>query len=139
MLSPQFRPHCPIITIFVLNASSRFVPALGRSSRFKLFNGLVEENHGDALDEIINVGRGFQSLSSALVFVPLHVALESCCGFSPVGSDVLSGVSYFLPFSLSAVDQSGSAGSGQPLVNAVRTDSALIGGTEPVSPFSSSS
>lgn len=31
------------------------------------------------------------------------------------------------PFS--AVDQSGSAGSGQPLINAIRTDSALIGGT----------
>lgn len=30
----------------------------------------------------------------------------------------------------SAVDQSGSLGSGQPLVNAIRTDSALIGGTE---------
>lgn len=30
----------------------------------------------------------------------------------------------------SAVDQSGSLGSGQPLVNAVRTDSALIGGTD---------
>uniref|UniRef100_A0AAQ4NSJ6 Contactin associated protein like 3 n=1 Tax=Gasterosteus aculeatus aculeatus TaxID=481459 RepID=A0AAQ4NSJ6_GASAC len=74
-------------------------------------------------------------LSSALVFVPLHVALESCCCFSPVGSDVLSGVSYFLPFSLSAVDQSGSAGSGQPLVNAVRTDSALIGGVIAVAIF----
>lgn len=33
------------------------------------------------------------------------------------------------PFSFSAVDQSGSAGSGQPLINAIRTDSALIGGT----------
>lgn len=32
--------------------------------------------------------------------------------------------------SSSAVDQSGSVGSGQPLVNAIRTDSALIGGTK---------
>lgn len=36
--------------------------------------------------------------------------------------------------SLSAVDRSGSVGSGQPLVNAIRTDSALIGGTEPFHP-----
>lgn len=34
------------------------------------------------------------------------------------------------PLSFSAVDQSGSVGSGQPLVNAIRTDSAVIGGTE---------
>lgn len=40
--------------------------------------------------------------------------------------------SFFL--SLSAVDRSGSVGSGQPLVNAIRTDSALIGGTEPFHP-----
>lgn len=34
-----------------------------------------------------------------------------------------------LLFAVSAVDQSGSVGSGQPLVNAIRSDSALIGGT----------
>ena len=38
--------------------------------------------------------------------------------------------SLLLPFS--AVDHSGVVASGQPLVNAIRTDSALIGGTEPV-------
>lgn len=38
-------------------------------------------------------------------------------------------LSILLPF-IPAVDQSGSVGSGQPLVNAVRSDSALIGGTE---------
>lgn len=32
----------------------------------------------------------------------------------------------------STVDHSGSVGSGQPLVNAIRTDSALIGGTAPL-------
>lgn len=42
----------------------------------------------------------------------------------------LSSLSFlFSPFS--AVDHSGSVGSGQPLVNAIRTDSALIGGTAP--------
>lgn len=40
-----------------------------------------------------------------------------------------------LDFSVSAVDQSGSVGSGQPLVNAIRTDSALIGGTKPFLSF----
>lgn len=40
----------------------------------------------------------------------------------------------FLPFffPVSAVDGSGSVGSGQPLVNAMKTDSALIGGTSSV-------
>lgn len=37
--------------------------------------------------------------------------------------------SVILSFSVSPVDQSGSVGSGQPLVNAMKTDSALIGGT----------
>lgn len=41
---------------------------------------------------------------------------------------------HHFPFFLSAVDRSGSVGSGQPLVNAIRTDSALIGGTEPFHP-----
>ena len=41
-----------------------------------------------------------------------------------------SSLSFLLPLSFSAVDESGSVGSGQPLVNAMRTDSALIGGTE---------
>lgn len=42
---------------------------------------------------------------------------------------LLSSSSTILSFS--PVDQSGSVSSGQPLVNAMRTDSALIGGTEP--------
>lgn len=43
----------------------------------------------------------------------------------------VSVISFFLFSPFSAVDHSGSVGSGQPLVNAMRTDSALIGGTAP--------
>lgn len=43
----------------------------------------------------------------------------------------VSVISFFLFSPFSAVDHSGSVGSGQPLVNAIRTDSALIGGTAP--------
>lgn len=39
-------------------------------------------------------------------------------------------IQFHLPVSSFVTDQSDSLGSGQPLVNAVRTDSALIGGTE---------
>lgn len=43
---------------------------------------------------------------------------------------VLSFLHLFLSLSLSPVDQSGSVGSGVPLVNSIRIDSALIGGTK---------
>lgn len=43
---------------------------------------------------------------------------------------VLSFLHLFLFLSLSPVDQSGSVGSGVPLVNSIRIDSALIGGTK---------
>lgn len=83
---------------------------------------------------------GFLSL---LDLISLFAFVLPSCTFSPrfTSFNVFSSV-YLWPLLfplallssfaslLSAVDQSGSVGSGQPLVNAIRTDSALIGGTE---------
>uniref|UniRef100_A0A8C5NHN6 Contactin-associated protein-like 4 n=1 Tax=Gouania willdenowi TaxID=441366 RepID=A0A8C5NHN6_GOUWI len=48
--------------------------------------------------------------------------VKSNCG------SAASHLTVFVSFSASLADQSGSEGSGQPLVNAIRTDSALVGG-----------
>uniref|UniRef100_A0A7N6BE81 Neurexin/syndecan/glycophorin C domain-containing protein n=1 Tax=Anabas testudineus TaxID=64144 RepID=A0A7N6BE81_ANATE len=89
-----------------------------------------------ALNDDVDLVSGFLSRPSLgpdlFISPPLislsHLLISLNISSLPMPFTFLFHLSSGTVLSFSAVDQSGSVGSGQPLVNAIRTDSALIGG-----------
>lgn len=94
-----------------------------------VINALINLNHGVSFGHYSPVDSAVLSrFISAVVLFPILSDVLICVFLLSRLISVLFQL-WTLLFAVSALDQSGSVGSGQPLVNAIRSDSALIGGT----------